>query len=62
MMLSLKQFAKELTSQVKVLKLYVIFRFYETDDIKITNDSLVNVSEKLCLKYKNFFDVDKAEQ
>ena len=61
-MLSLKQFVKKLTSQVKMLELCVIFRSCKTDNIKITNDDLVNVSEKLCLKYKNFFDVDKAEQ
>ena len=62
MILSSKQFTKELTSQVKVLELHVIFKSCEIDDIKITDDSLVNVSKKLCLKYKDFFDVDKAEQ
>src|SRR5213083_603295 len=61
-MLSLKQFMKELTSQVKVLELCVIFRSCKTDNIKITDDNLVNIFEKLCLKYKDFFDVDKAEQ
>ena len=40
----------------------MIFRSCKTDNIKITDDSLVNISEKLCLKYRNFFDVDKAEQ
>ena len=62
MMLSLKQFVKELTSQVKVLELHVIFRSCETDNAEIADNDLVNVLEKLCLKYKNFFDVDKAEQ
>jgi len=61
-MLSLKQFVKELTLQVKMLELHVIFKSCETDDIKIADDDLVNVFEKLCLKYRNFFDVDKAEQ
>ena len=53
---------KELTSQVKVLELHVIFKSCETDDAEITDDSLVNVLKKLCLKYRNFFDVNKAEQ
>ena len=61
MMLSLKQFVKEFISQVKVLELCVIFRSCETDNTEITDDNLVNVLEKLCLKYRNFFDVDKAE-
>ena len=61
MMLSSKQFAKELTLQVKVLELCVIFKSCETDDVKITDDNLADVSEKLCLKYRDFFDVDKAE-
>src|SRR5437773_2531740 len=61
-MLSPKQFTKELTSQVKVLKLCVIFRSCEADNTKTADDSLANVSEKLCLKYRDFFDVDKAEQ
>ena len=61
-MLSSKQFTKELISQVKVLELHVIFKSYETDDAEITDDSLVNVSEKLHLKYRNFFDVDKTKQ
>jgi len=60
-MLSSKQFVKELTSQVKMLELHVIFRSCKTDNIEITNNDLVNISEKLCLKYRNFFDVDKAE-
>ena len=62
MMLFLKQFAKKLTSQIKVLKLCVIFRSCKTDDVEITNDDLVNIFEKLCLKYRDFFYVDKAEQ
>jgi len=62
MMLSSKQFTKKLTSQIKMLELHVIFKSCETDDAEITNDDLVNVSEKLHLKYRNFFDVDKAEQ
>ena len=53
---------KEFTFQVKMLELHVIFRSCETDDIKTANDNLVNILKKLCLKYKNFFDVDKAEQ
>src|SRR5438034_7237120 len=61
-MLSSKQFMKELISQVKMLKLHVIFRSCETDNIKITDDDLVNVLKKLHLKYRNFFDVDKVEQ
>ena len=61
-MLSLKQFMKEFTSQVKMLEFHVIFKFYETNNAEITDDDLVNVSEKLCLKYRDFFDVDKAEQ
>ena len=61
-MFSLKQFMKELTSQVKMLELCVIFKSCKTDDIKITNNDLVNISEKLYLKYKNFFDVDKTKQ
>src|SRR2546421_5647903 len=61
-MFSSKQFVKKLTFQVKVLELHIIFRSCETDDVKITNNDLVNISEKLCLKYRNFFDVDKAEQ
>ena len=40
----------------------MIFRSCETDNIKTADDDLINVSEKLCLKYRNFFDVDKAEQ
>jgi hypothetical protein len=68
MMLSLKQFVKELTFQVKMLELCVIFKSCETDDvktadnIKTANDDFVNVSEKLCLKYKDFFDVNKTKQ
>ena len=61
-MLSSKQFTKKLTFQVKMLKLYVIFKSCETDNTEITDDNLVNILKKLCLKYKNFFDVDKAEQ
>ena len=61
-MLSSKQFTKKLTLQIKMLKLHVIFRSCETDNIKIINDDLVNILKKLCLKYKNFFNVDKAEQ
>ena len=61
-MLSLKQFVKELTSQVKVLELCVVFRSCETDDAETADDNLVNILKKLCLKYRNFFDVDKAEQ
>jgi hypothetical protein len=51
-----------------VLELCVIFRSCETDDIKtadnakIVNDNLVNIFKKLCLKYKDFFNIDKAEQ
>ena len=62
MMLSSKQFMKEFILQIKVLELCVIFKSCETDNIKITDDSLVNVLEKLYLKYRDFFDVDKAEQ
>jgi len=61
-MFSLKQFVKELTSQIKVLELHVIFRSCETDNIKTADDDLVNISEKLCLKYRDFFDVNKTEQ
>ena len=61
-MFSLKQFMKKLTLQVKMLELCMIFRSCETDNIKTADDNLVNVFEKLCLKYRNFFDVDKAEQ
>ena len=61
-MLSLKQFIKELMLQVKVLELCVIFRSCETDNIKTADDNLVNISEKLHLKYRDFFNVDKAEQ
>ena len=67
-MLFSKQFMKELTLQVKMLELHVIFKSCETDDVKtannvkIINDDLVNISEKLCLKYRNFFNVNKAEQ
>ena len=55
-------------SKVKMLELCVIFKSCETDDVKIAdniktaNDDLVNVLEKLCLKYRNFFDVDKIKQ
>ena len=38
------------------------FKSCETDNTKIVDDSLVNIPEKLCLKYKDFFDVDKTEQ
>ena len=62
MMLSSKQFTKKLTLQIKVLELCVIFRSCEIDDTEITDDNLVNVLKKLHLKYRNFFDVDKAEQ
>ena len=61
-MLSLKQFMKELTSQVKVLELCVIFRSCKTDNTETADDSLANISEKFHLKYRDFFDVDKAEQ
>ena len=61
-MLSSKQFMKKLTLQVKMLELCVIFRSCKTDDVEITDNSLVNVLKKLHLKYRNFFDVDKAEQ
>ena len=61
-MFFLKQFVKELTFQIKMLELHVIFRSCETDDVKTADNNLVNVFEKLCLKYKDFFDVDKAEQ
>ena len=40
----------------------MIFKSCETDNIEITDDNLVNVFKKLHLKYRNFFDVDKAEQ
>ena len=62
MMLSWKQFVKKLTSQIKVLELCVIFKSCETDNTEITDDSLVNILKKLHLKYRDFFDVDKAEQ
>ena len=61
-MLFSKQFVKKLTSQIKMLELHVIFRFCKTDNVEIINDDLVNIFKKLCLKYKDFFDVDKAEQ
>src|SRR5213592_3179264 len=61
-MLSSKQFTKKLTSQIKVLELCMIFKSCKTDNVEITDDNLVNIFEKLCLKYRNFFDVDKAEQ
>src|SRR5437667_5154340 len=62
MMLSLKQFTKKLISQIKILELCVTFRSCETDNIKIIDNNLVNILKKLCLKYRNFFNVDKAEQ
>ena len=65
MILSFKQFIKELISIIKVLKLRVIFKPYETDDdIKIINlnNSLANVFKQLCLKYRDFFNIDKVEQ
>ena len=61
-MLSLKQFVKELTFQVKMLELHVIFRSCETDNTETADDGFVNILKKLCLKYRDFFDVDKAEQ
>jgi hypothetical protein len=64
--LSSQQFIKELTSKVKVLELCVVFRSCETDNnnIKIIslNNSLANMPEQLCLKYRNFFNINKAEQ
>src|SRR5436190_23159214 len=65
MMLSLKQFAKELTPIAKVLELRVVFRPCEIDNDAKTaslNNSLINVPEQLRLKYRDFFNVDKAEQ
>ena len=53
---------KKLTSQVKVLELYVIFRSCETDNTETADNNLVNIFEKLHLKYRDFFDVDKTEQ
>ena len=61
-MLSSKQFTKKLTLQVKMLELHVIFRSCKTDNTEIADDDLVNIFEKLCLKYRDFFNVDKAEQ
>jgi len=40
----------------------MIFRSCETDNIEITDNDLVNILKKLCLKYRDFFDIDKAEQ
>ena len=62
MIFFLKQFMKEFILQVKILKLHVIFKSCEINNVEITNNDFVNVFEKLCLKYKNFFNVDKAEQ
>jgi hypothetical protein len=68
MMLFLKQFVKELTFQVKMLEFCMIFRSCETDNIKTADDAetadddFINVSEKLHLKYKDFFNIDKTEQ
>ena len=61
-MLSSKQFVKELTFQIKMLEFHVIFKSCKTDNAETADNNLVNISEKLCLKYRNFFDVDKAEQ
>ena len=67
-MLFFQQFAKKLTSQVKVLELCVIFWSCETDNAETadldnsSDNSLVNVSEQLCLKYRNFFNINKTEQ
>ena len=50
---------------VKVLELRVVFKSYKIDDDAKTaslNNSLTNMPEQLCLKYRDFFNVDKAKQ
>ena len=61
-MLSSKQFVKELTFQIKMLEFHVIFKSCKTDNAETADNNLVNISEKLCLKHKDFFDVDKVKQ
>ena len=40
----------------------MVFKSYEIDNTETTNDSLINISKKLCLKYRDFFNINKAEQ
>ena len=66
--LSSQQFIQELTLKAQVFKVKVTFNFYdnETDENEINNEisdiDLSNVPERLCLRYRNFFNVHKTEQ
>ena len=63
-MLSSKKFTKELISIVKILELRVVFQSCEADDnVKATSldNNFINIPEQLCLKYRNFFNINKAE-
>ena len=59
-MLPPQQFAKELILQAKVLELRAIYQPSKTG--KAVDDSLKHVPEQLCLRYQNFFNINKAEQ
>ena len=64
-MLFSKKFTKKLISTVKMLELRVIFQSCKTDNnVKAVSldDSLANIPKQLRLKYRDFFDIDKAEQ
>ena len=49
-----------------MLELHVVFQSCKTDNNNVKaaslDNSLANMSEQLCLKYRDFFDIDKAEQ
>src|SRR5436190_14181896 len=45
-----------------MLELRVVFRSCKTDNAETADDGLANIPEKLRLKYRDFFNVDKAEQ
>src|SRR6266480_3745887 len=54
--------------KAQVFEVKVIFNFYDnkSDENKINNEmsdiNLSNMPERLCSKYRNFFNVHKAEQ
>lgn len=61
-MIFMKQFAKELTFKAQVLELHVIFRSCEMNENKAITNNFSNILKSLHFKYRNFFNIDKAEQ
>lgn len=63
-MVTSQQFARELISQAQVLELKIVFRSCKDKDFKVNKEckDLDQVSKRLHMRYRNFFNINKAEQ